>query len=148
MIHDSLENTGRYASIHPSFGKVFDYIRTTDFSQLKDGKQEIDGDKVYASISTVCAKDETDAKLETHNKYIDIQLPLLGVETIAWKAGKDLHDIDVPYDAEKDIAFFGDRPTSYTKIYPGEFTIYFPEDGHAPCIGEGSIRKVVFKVLI
>ena len=31
-------------------------------------------------------------------------------------------------------------------LSPGEFVIFFPEDAHAPCIGEGVIRKMVAKV--
>ena len=46
------------------------------------------------------------------------------------------------------ITFHVDRPTAYTKIYPGQFAVYFPEDGHAPGIGEGSIRKIIVKVQV
>ena len=39
-----------------------------------------------------------------------------------------------------------DHPTAYTKVYPGQFVIYFPSDGHAPGIGQGTIRKAVIKI--
>ena len=35
--------------------------------------------------------------------------------------------------------------TFYT-LRPGQFTILFPEDGHAPMIGEGDVRKIIVKV--
>ena len=78
--------------------------------------------------------------------FIDIQFPLLGVEKIGWKPGDQLLEESVPYNEEQDIAFYIDKPTAYTKIYPGQFAIYFPEDGHAPGIGQGNIRKVVIKI--
>lgn len=148
MIHDSLKNSSAIEKLHPKFKQVFDYLKSTDFSTLEDGKIELDGDKLYLSIASVKGKEKGTALIETHNNYIDIQLPLLGVEKIGWKAGCDLQEISKPYNPEKDITFFVDRPTAYTKIYPGEFVIYFPEDGHAPCIGEGVIRKIVVKVAL
>jgi YhcH/YjgK/YiaL family protein len=148
MIHDSLKNSSRSETLHPLFKKAFDYIKNTDFSSLGDGRYDLEGDKLYVSISSVKGKEKADAKIETHKKYIDIQLPLLGVETIGWKAICGLQEEASPYNSEKDIAFYVDRPTAYTKIYPGEFVIYFPEDGHAPCIGEGLIRKIVVKVAL
>ena len=59
-----------------------------------------------------------------------------------------LNEVSIPYNEEKDITFYVDKPTAYTKIYPGQFVIYFPEDGHAPGIGQGVIRKGIVKVLL
>ena len=148
MILDSLKNYKRYTSLHPLFAKAFEYIEATDFTTVEDGKIELDGDNLYLAISSITAKKREEAVMETHNRYIDIQLPLLGVETIGWKAGCELANEKTPYNPDNDITFFTDQPTTHTKIYPGQFVIYFPEDGHAPGIGEGSIRKIVVKVKI
>lgn len=148
MIVDSLKNSQRIESLHPLFKKAFDYIKSADFSKMEDGKYELEGDRLYVNIASIFGKDKKEAAIETHQKYIDIQLPLLGVEKIGWKTGSELQEESVPYNEEKDIAFFVDRPTAYTKIYPGQFAIYFPEDGHAPGIGEGAIRKVIVKVQV
>lgn len=148
MIHDSLKNSASIEKLHPLFKQAFDYLNNTDFSTMEDGKYELEGDRLYVSIASIKGKEKELAAIETHKKYIDIQAPILGVEKIGWKAGSDLQEESVPYNEEKDIAFYIDRPTSYTKIYPGEFVIYFPEDGHAPGIGEGLIRKIVVKIAI
>ncbi|WP_293716631.1 YhcH/YjgK/YiaL family protein [uncultured Parabacteroides sp.] len=148
MILDSLNNTEKVERLHPLFKKAFDYIKETDFSKMEDGKYELDGTRLFVSVVTLFGKDKKEAAIETHKKYIDIQLPLLGVEKIGWKPGCELLEVSIPYDEEKDIAFYVDRPTAYTKIYPGQFAVYFPEDGHAPGIGEGSIRKVIVKVQV
>ena len=37
---------------------------------------------------------------------------------------------------------------TYLTIRPGEFVIVWPEDAHAPIIGEGTLRKLIAKVLI
>ena len=78
----------------------------------------------------------TDLALEATERFTEENVEVRGVE---------IHE---DYNEEKDIAFFVDRPTAYTKIYPGQFAIYFPEDGHAPGIGEGNIRKVIVKVQV
>lgn len=148
MIHDSLKNSVAIEKLHPRFKQAFDFLKNTDFSTLEDGRIELDGNKLYLNIASIKGKKKEEALVETHKNYIDIQLPLLGVEKIGWKAGCDLQEETKPYNPEKDITFFVDRPTAYTKIYPGEFTVYFPEDGHAPGIGEGLIRKVVVKVAL
>ena len=93
-------------------------------------------------------KKENDAKIETHFKYIDIQMPLTATETIGWKAVADLKKTAVPYDEKNDITFFDDIPSAHIDVTPGNFAIFFPEDGHAPCIGNGKFRKVIVKVRI
>lgn len=148
MILDSLSNTKKIEGLHPLFKEAFDFIKSTDFSKMEDGKYELKGSQLYVSIASLSGKIKKEAAIETHNEYIDIQLPLLGVEKIGWKSGNELQEVSVPYNEKKDITFYVDRPTAYTKIYPGQFAIYFPEDGHAPGIGEGAIRKVVVKVQV
>lgn len=148
MFLDSLNNSTRIESLHPLFKKAFDYIKSTDFSKMEDGKIELDGPRLTVTVASLCGKEKSEAAIETHKKYIDIQLPLLGVEKIGWKAGCELQEESVPYNEEKDIAFYVDRPTAFTKIYPGQFAVYFPEDGHAPGIGQGNIRKVIVKVAV
>ena len=148
MILDSLENSKQYYSLHPLFEKAFDFIRRTDFTQLEEGKIETDDPRLYFSIARFRGKDPQDAALETHQRFIDIQAPLIGVESIGWKAGNELTVISKPYDEKKDIMFFHDFPSTYSKLYPGHFAIYFPEDGHAPGIGQGDIRKVIAKIAV
>jgi YhcH/YjgK/YiaL family protein len=148
MIADSLENSQPYEALHSLFKKAFDFIRYTDFSQLKDGVIETDDPRLYFSISRLRGKDPQDAVLESHKKFIDIQAPIVGVEIIGWKAGGELMIISEPYDEGKDVMFYHDFPTTYTKLYPGQFAVYFPEDGHAPGIGQGDIRKVVAKIAV
>ena len=50
------------------------------------------------------------------------------------------------HDKYIDFTFYRDPVERVFTLSPGEFVIFFPEDAHAPCIGEGVIRKVVAKV--
>lgn len=146
MILDSLQNSAKIEALHPSFKKAFDYIKATDFSKLPAGKIVLDGDNLFISVAEVTGKAREAAKMETHNQYIDIQLPLTKTETMGWTALENCKNELAPYNPDKDITFFADKPSTYVQVEPGQFAIFFPEDGHAPGIGEGDMRKVIVKV--
>ena len=96
MILDSLNNTKKIECLHPLFKKAFDYLKSTDFSKVEDGKHELDGSRLYVSVVSIFGKEKKDAAIETHKKYIDIQMPLLGVEKIGWKPGCELQEESTP----------------------------------------------------
>ena len=50
MILDSLNNTKKIECLHPLFKKAFDYLKSTDFSKVEDGKHELDGSRLYVSV--------------------------------------------------------------------------------------------------
>ena len=105
MIVDSLQNSKHIESLHPLFKKAFDYLKETDFSQVEDGRIETDDPRLSFSITTCRGRDPHDAVLESHERHIDILTPIVGVESIGWKAGDELTIISRPYDAEKSGAF-------------------------------------------
>jgi len=148
MIIDSLNNSAHTEKAHPLFKKVFDYLKSIDFSLLEEGKMLIEGDDAFFMVSVIEGKEQENAVLETHHKYIDIQLPVSAPEIFGWKPLCDLTDLPAIYDAEKDISFFKDSPEVYFKIAPGNFVVFFPEDAHAPGIGNGTIKKIVVKVKV
>lgn len=148
MIICSPGNTRSYEQIHPLFRRAFDYLRSTDFSTAEPGKIELQGTDLFAVISDSPLKNEVEAKLEVHNDYIDIQLPVSKTEQFGWKPREELVMPQDVFDKEKDIQFFDDPKSMVFDLPEGHFVIFFPEDGHAPCIGEGIIRKVVVKIKI
>ena len=148
MVIDSLKNSEVYEKINPLFKKAFDYIKATDFANAEVGKVELEGKDLFLMVSDTTMKAEADAKLEVHDKYIDIQVPVSKAETYGWKGRKDLQTEREAFNAEKDIQFFLDKPVTYATVHPGDFAIFWPGDGHAPCIGDGTVRKVVVKIKI
>lgn len=147
MIIDSLENSARYEPLNPYFKQAFDFLRNTDCSQLEAGKILLEDNNLYVTVSHTRLKNKPDAKLEVHDKYIDIQLPVSTAESFGWKNRTHCHDLTSAYNPEKDIAFYGDPPTTWFTLQPQEFVIFFPEDAHAPCVGNGDIRKIILKVI-
>ncbi len=146
MILDSLKNAEKYYSLHPLFKEAFEYLRSVDFLNAEVGKTELKGKELFVAISDNDLKTEDNAKMEVHNKYIDIQLPINIPETYGWKARSELKEERDVFNEEKDVQFFYDKGTTLVTAAPGDFAVFFPEDGHAPCIGEGKVRKVVVKI--
>ena len=150
MILGLLKNTETIEKLHPLFKKAFDYLRTADLEAIPaDGsKIELDGNRLFLSVSEYQGKKHEEAKAEAHQLYIDIQVPIKGFELIGWIGLSECNKIQMPYNQGKDLVFYGDAVSSYIQVSPGEFAIFFPEDVHAPGIGFGTIKKTVVKVLI
>ncbi len=147
MITAPLTDFHRYINLHPQFQKVEEFLKSYKFE--KPGERiYLDGDKLFVIPALDNAKAKENAPLEAHNRYIDIQVCLEGYETMGWRSRSDCHSPKSAFDTEKDIIFFEDKPLSYFSVPAGSFAIFFPEDCHAPLIGEGVIFKVIFKVEI
>ena len=143
-----IADCARYAALNPHFGKAFAFLRSPDLANLKPGRYEIDGDNCWATIADVSLTPLAGAKVEAHRKYIDIQAPISGPETIGLFTMDAAHRA-LPFDEAHDCVLF-DAGTKPVTLTPGEFAIFFPPDGaHAPghsSDGERMIRKVVIKV--
>ncbi len=150
MIIDSLSNASKYISLHPHFAKAFAYISSVDLAGLEVGKFDIDGDNLRGIVSDkngVPAAEST-AKFECHNLHIDIQVCIRGKETIGWKPRGSCVQPKGEYNPEKDVLFYGDAPDMFFGLTDAQFVIFYPEDVHAPMIGDGLIKKLVIKVKI
>jgi YhcH/YjgK/YiaL family protein len=149
MIIDTLVNAQKYNSLHPLFAQAFDYINQNDIVNLPDGVTEITtGLKVIVNTGQGKTDEASLAKFECHDKNIDIQVCVKGLETIAWKPREKCFNANGEYNPEKDVRFFSDEPDTFFQLTDNQFAIFYPEDVHAPMIGEGEIKKLVFKVKI
>jgi YhcH/YjgK/YiaL family protein len=150
MIIDTIDNASKYFAVHPLFPKAFEYIQQMDLETIEMGRYEIDGDKLKAIFSNKkgMTAGESVAKFECHNKHIDIQLCIDGVEQIGWKPREKCKTENGGYNAEKDVQLYSDQPDMFFTLTNGQFAILFPEDVHAPMIGDNEIKKLVIKVKI
>ncbi len=149
MIIDTIQNADKYFSLHPLFERAFEYIKQNDLANEADGKSAIaEGLKAIISNAPGKTKETSLAKFECHDKNIDIQLCVSGVETIGWKPREKCIIPNGEYNDEKDVRFFNDEPDMFFQLTNGQFAIFFPEDVHAPMIGDSDIKKLVIKVKI
>jgi YhcH/YjgK/YiaL family protein len=148
MILDVLENAHRYLVLHEEFAKAFDFLLRPDLKEQPAGKYEIDAGRVYAIVSKELGRKKEDALLETHEKYIDIQLVLAGTDDMGWKPKSLCKQPAGEYDQKNDEQIFADEPDVWISTVSGAFVIFFPEDAHMPLISSGQIHKVVVKVAL
>ncbi|MDD4929385.1 MAG: YhcH/YjgK/YiaL family protein [Gallionella sp.] len=148
MILSTLSQSDRYAGLHPLFPHAFEYMRNTDLYALAPGRYPIAGENLFAIVEHVPGRCREMARLEAHQRYIDIQLVLGGDETMGWKPLADCHNPVSEHSIERDIRFFHDAPASWIATPPDHFCIFFPEDAHAPLVGTEQIRKVIFKIAV
>ena len=150
MVIDKLSEINKYTNLHPRFAKAIDYIVTNNLLIAEPGTVLVDGEDIKAIImeGNCVSKEESLAGFECHNTYIDIQIIIKGKEAVGWKARTSCSMPKGEYSEEKDVLFYADAPTLFFELQAGMFSIYFPEDVHAPMIGEGPIKKVVMKVRV
>lgn len=146
MIVSNLQNSQRVEGLHPLFKPLFDYVKSHDLLHAELGRIEIKRDELFINnVNPECVTAEKQV-LELHRAYIDVHILLEGTERIGWKAIEDLTNETKPYEEEGDCALYSDAPTTFVDLLPGQFMIVYPEDPHAPVIGEGKIRKLIAKV--
>jgi len=148
MILDVLPNAHQYFALHPGFAKAFAFLARVDLGQLPVDKYAIDGDRIYAIVARDPGRKKEDAQLETHEKYIDIQYIVTGMDTMGWRPKASCTQPAGPYDPETDLQFFADQPDAWLATKSGAFAVFFPEDAHMPLISSGEIHKVIVKIAV
>jgi biofilm protein TabA len=148
MILAPLTDSARYEVLGPRIAAGLRYLRAFS-DDTPDGRHDIDGDDVFALVSSYHTGPSTEKHFEAHRRYLDIQLVASGRERILHAHAEAL-DVRVPYTPEKDIVFFEDPPQSSSfLLLPGDIAIFHPRDAHKPgCMAGGrhAVRKVVVKV--
>lgn len=149
MIKDHINNAHQYDDLHPNFRSVLEILQSLNLDALQPGHIELDGNYVYININETKSKNKEEAKLESHHRYIDIQMPLSGKETFGVKATTNCTNPIDEFDTERDILFYEDTPTKYITLNKGEFIIFFPDDAHAPCINTTDNHlKLIVKISV
>ena len=148
MIIDTLDNLGKYVALNPLFADVVEFLKSHDLQTMEAGSYPIKDKDVALKLSLTKQRTKETAFLETHIEMIDIQIPITCAETFGYSPLCDLPAFE--YNEEKDITKYGDtKPQTYVTVNPGQFAIFFPQDGHAPCIIEKEeIKKAIFKVKV
>ena len=148
MIIDTIDNLGKYVGLNPLFADVVEFLKANDLQTMEAGKYPIKDKDLFLNLALTKQRTKDTAVLETHIDMIDIQIPITCAETFGYTPLQDLPAFE--YNAEKDITKYGDtKAQTYVTVNPGQFAIFFPQDGHAPCIiDEPEIKKAIFKVKV
>lgn len=148
MILTTLNDSQRIEPLHPLFKTLFDYVKQHNLLDAPLGRIEIDGDNLFINNSLAEGVARDAQVLEIHRKYIDVHILLEGNETIGWKPLGEINHFSKPYDEAGDCELSDDCPTTFVDMLPGHVLVVYPEDPHAPVIGNGKIRKLIGKVRV
>lgn len=148
MIITHLQDTASIEQLHPLFKQLFDYIKSHNLLEMPMGRIELDGKRLFINNDNPILRTAEEQSIEVHRRYIDVHIPLDHDEIIGWKSTRHCTDLISEYEEDNDRMFYCDTPTTYLTLHPGEICICYPEDGHAPIIGSGTMRKAVAKILI
>lgn len=144
---DTKEFARQYHLNKKYWDEAFAYLKNTNLSTIAKGKYPIDGDNVFASVTTDSTKDFEKTNWESHKKYVDIQYVITGEEKIG-VCPVTKATVTKPYDEKRDAANY----SADGKLYiakSGTFFIFFPSDAHRPNITTGGNKvdkKIVIKV--
>ncbi|MCM1109142.1 MAG: YhcH/YjgK/YiaL family protein [Clostridium sp.] len=144
MIIDTLDNLGKYTQLNDLFDDVEDYLHTHCLEDLPLGQIVLKENELWVNVVETGVKSREEAKVETHDQMIDIQIPLTATEEMGWCPRTALPQ--VPYNETDDISFYAEKPITYFPVSPGMFVVFFPEDGHAPAITATALKKIIIKV--
>ena len=149
MILDRLENKDIYLTMHPLFAQAFSFIEEHLKNPREAGKYEISGKELYAMVQQYDTK--TEARFETHERYIDIQFMVNGRERVLW-CEKNGMTPTCDYNPEKDAQFFADNENAVEFLLSsGRFAIFYPKDAHKPSLAVDAsepAEKIVVKILL
>lgn len=147
MIFDLIKNMASYHYIASRMESVIDYIENTDLSTLH-GKTLISGENIFVLTQHAQLKEVSAARWEVHRKYLDIHIPLSEKEWIQYAPAETLTRFGL-YSPQTDIQFSDDtRDGMMMAMHVGCFAMFLPQDAHMPCLGAGSVDKLVIKVLL
>lgn len=133
---------------NPYYAKAIEYIKTHDLNALENGRHMIDGENLFVNIVDAGLRAVGQARLEAHDVYIDVQVPLSRGESYGVKPRSECTRPDGEMNLADDIIFFDDPIEKTVSAEAGEIVTFAPDMAHAPLIGEGTIHKAIFKVRV
>ncbi|MDB4949521.1 MAG: hypothetical protein JWM27_2170 [Gemmatimonadetes bacterium] len=148
MILGSLADSAVHEALGTGIAAGFRWLRAFD-AAIPDGRHAIEGDDVFALVSSYHTGPSTEKRFEAHRAHLDIQYVASGTERVLHAPLGSLRSVQ-PYSAPDDVEFFADPPQSSSFLLgTGDFAIFHPGDAHKPgCMAGGrhAVRKVVVKV--
>lgn len=150
---DVTPETPEIAAYPKTVAQAIAWLKSNDYAALPLGKTPIDGENIYINFSEYETKPGEKVVLESHRKYIDIQVMVEGEELMGYAVcTPDLPVLDGGYKEDGDytlypksvMPFWAPCASSPQKflVKTGEFCIFAPEDVHASQIFEDAPKKV------
>ncbi|MGI6501356.1 MAG: YhcH/YjgK/YiaL family protein [Anaerostipes sp.] len=128
---------------------AINYLKSINVTVADTNKKQIVNDDFFYFVQSYNTMPAADCKLESHRKYIDIQIMISGEEVM------DIVDIfrlsvKEAYDDNRDVMFWKcPGHMARTSLKKGDCIVLYPENAHRCAIsdtGTSSVLKIVGKV--
>jgi YhcH/YjgK/YiaL family protein len=148
MIFTDLSGLPNYFKLFEGIEEAYHFLVDTKDTELSEGKHPIQGDDVFALVSSPGNSENPTCLLEAHRQYLDIHIARKGSEIIGWKDLSLCLKPDAPYSEEKDVILFHDKDYSRLEIAKNALMLFLPHDAHAPGLICKDLVKIVIKIKI
>ncbi len=149
MIYGTFENFRKYFHAGSPLFEALSFALEFDSSK-SDGRYEIEGDKIYALVSSYETSPAPENKFEVHRKYADVQVVLEGEEKIEISLSSELRTTSEYSDANDKVLVESPGDSASLVMKRGYFAVIYPGEAHRPnCVlhEKQHVRKIVVKVL-
>lgn len=131
--------------------KALEIIEALDWETVECGRYEVD-DEMYYMVQEYETKYPEQARYEAHEKYVDIQYIVKGIERMEFAETSRLK-VTEKYNPEKDVKFLEEpKVIDASIVEAGDYRIFYPEDAHRPglCVNNTptKVKKILAKILI
>ena len=131
--------------------RALEIIEDLDWETVECGRYDVD-DELYYMVQEYETKYPDQARYEAHEKYVDIQYIVKGVERMEFAETSKLK-VTEKYNPEKDVKFLEEpKVIDASIVEEGDYRIFYPEDAHRPglCVNNtpGKVKKILAKILI
>lgn len=135
-------------SEHEDIREVLEFMDQHDLTEYDGANNEVSEDTFF-NVARYTTGSPEKAQWESHKCYIDVHVPLSGVERIHHNFLSNLEQVD--YDEEGDSVASRGKHASELVVQSGDIVVFYPEDAHQTGVaadGPDDVHKVIFKVKI
>jgi len=138
-------------NMEQKLARALEIIGDLDWETVECGRYDVD-DELYYMVQEYETKYPEQARYEAHEKYVDIQYIVKGVERMEFAETSKLK-VTEKYNPEKDVKFLEEpKVIDASIVEAGDYRIFYPEDAHRPglCVNNtpAKVKKILAKILI
>lgn len=145
MIVDHIDRLHYYTGLFPLLEIVAAFIRE---NPNPEGNIISISDECRGIIISTIQNSEFDGILEAHKAWIDVHFTLEGIDKIVTKPAIDCVNIIRDYNEQDDYILYKEAPVTSLEIPYGYFCLIEPNESHMAALGQGLLKKVVFKLKV
>lgn len=150
MLVTNLDHASANDYLNERFAKAYAFLAQDNLAALPLGRNDIDGDDVFANVQEYDTVPAAEKQLEAHRRYYDVQFVVSGEELLQYTQLEGLPECQ-PFNEGDDFGLY-ETPAQVTNVVlrAGDMAVLAPEDAHKPGCTLGAapchVRKIVVKV--